>query len=166
MKTGIFYGSSTGNTADIAERIAKALGIDEADVHNIAKAKPEDLKVYDALVLGSSTWGAGELQDDWFKIFDALSAGFLTGKKVAVFGCGDSSSYADTFCNAVKIIYDAVSAAGAQTAGEYEPQGYDVTDSDICKDGKFVGLAIDDNTPGKTKGRIEAWAKQLKAELA
>ena len=67
MKTiGIFYGSSTGTTEDIAKRIATKLGVDASNLYDVAKASPSDLGNYEALILGSSTWGAGDLQDDWY----------------------------------------------------------------------------------------------------
>lgn len=72
-KIGIFYGSSTGVTAEVAQEIAKKFGVADADVHNVAKSAPSDVAPYDVLILGSSTWGAGELQDDWYD--------FLTGLK-------------------------------------------------------------------------------------
>ncbi len=166
MKAGIFYGSTTGNTANIAEEIAKAMGIGAADIHDVSKASPDDAKAYDTLILGSSTWGAGELQDDWFNFLDALSKSGLKGKKAAVFGCGDSSSFPDTFCDALRIISDAVSGAGCEMVGACEPEGYDVTDSNVCKDGKFVGLAIDEADTSKNAERIEKWTSRLKSELA
>ena len=63
--TGIFFGSTTGTTESVAARIAERLGVAQADVHNVAAASVEDVKKYDLLLLGSSTWGSGELQDDW-----------------------------------------------------------------------------------------------------
>ena len=36
--TGIFFGSDTGNTENIAKMIQKQLGKDVADVHDIAKS--------------------------------------------------------------------------------------------------------------------------------
>ena len=41
-KIGIFYGSSTGVTAEVAQEIAKKLGVADADVHNVAKSAPSD----------------------------------------------------------------------------------------------------------------------------
>ena len=35
-KIGIFYGSSTGMTAEVAEEIAKAMGVDTSDIHNLS----------------------------------------------------------------------------------------------------------------------------------
>ena len=65
-KIGIFYGSSTGTTESIAHTIAQKLGIASNDVHDASKLTGEMVKEYDVLVLGTSTWGCGELQDDWY----------------------------------------------------------------------------------------------------
>ncbi|MDR3261456.1 MAG: flavodoxin domain-containing protein, partial [Tannerella sp.] len=64
-KIGIFYGSSGGNTKEIATRIASKLGVVTADIQDVASAKANDLAPYDVLLFGSSTWGFGDLQDDW-----------------------------------------------------------------------------------------------------
>ena len=55
MKTGIFYGSTTGNTENAAELIGKL--IEGAQVQSIADAAKDNLEKYDLLILGSSTWG-------------------------------------------------------------------------------------------------------------
>ena len=39
-KIGIFYGSATGTTADVAKRIAALLGVDDSDVHDVADTAP------------------------------------------------------------------------------------------------------------------------------
>ena len=57
-KTGIFYGSSTGKTEDVAKRIAARAGIADKDIHNVAETKPSEIAEYDILLLGSSTWGS------------------------------------------------------------------------------------------------------------
>lgn len=41
-------------------------------------------------ILGSSTWVSGDLQDEWYDAFGILKSSDLSGKAVAVFGCGDS----------------------------------------------------------------------------
>ena len=87
--TGIFFGSTTGTTESVAARIAERLGVAQADVHNVAAASVEDVKKYDLLLLGSSTWGSGELQDDWPGFLDKLGKEDLSGRRVALFvhGC-------------------------------------------------------------------------------
>ena len=59
-KIGIFYGSSTGSTSEVAQRLAKALGA-EANVYDVAGADAADAAAFDVLLLGSSTWGIGDL---------------------------------------------------------------------------------------------------------
>ncbi len=71
--TGIFFGSDTGNTENIAKMIQKQLGKDVADVHDIAKSSKEDLEAYDILLLGIPTWYYGEAQCDWDAYFFPLS---------------------------------------------------------------------------------------------
>ncbi|MDU1271599.1 MAG: flavodoxin [Escherichia coli] len=70
--TGIFFGSDTGNTENIAKMIQKQLGKDVADVHDIAKSSKEDLEAYDILLLGIPTWYYGEAQCDWDDFFPTL----------------------------------------------------------------------------------------------
>ncbi len=65
-KIGVFYGSTTGTTEDLARRIAEKLDVPSAHVFDVSKLTEALVNEYDVLVLGSSTWGAGELQDDWY----------------------------------------------------------------------------------------------------
>ena len=52
---------------------------------------------------------------------------------------------------------------GCTFIGAFEPTDYNVTDSDVCRDGKFVGLAIDEgDDDGKNQARIEAWCNLVK----
>lgn len=166
MKTiGIFYGSSSGVTESVAERIAAKLGVEAADVHDVASASVEEVAKYDVLLLGSSTWGAGDLQDDWYGFLDNLKTADLSGKLVALFGCGDSSSFSDTFCDAIGAIHAGLASTGCKFIGAVDAGDYSYDDSTSVVDGKFVGLALDEvNEDYKTDGRIEAWVKQLKTE--
>lgn len=164
-KIGIYYGSTTGNTQDVAEEIAKKLGVDKADLHDVARAKA-DYSAYDVVLFGSSTLGLGDLQDDWEYYADKLKGADLSGKKVALFGCGDSSSYSDTFCDAVGKIYEIVKDKGAQIIGKVSTEGYTYDSSEAFVDGQFVGLLIDnDNEPDMTEQRISDWVESLKKEI-
>jgi len=90
----------------------------------------------------------------------------LSGKTVAVFGCGDSASYSDTFCGAMAELYNAAKEAGATLVGEVSTDGYTFDDSDAVVDGKFVGLALDDiNEDDKTDERIDAWVEAIRPSL-
>lgn len=159
-KTIVVYGSSTGTCEAIAQTISEKLG---ANVINVSDLTDNDVKEADNLVLGTSTWGSGEMQDDWYDGVKVLKEAGLSGKKVAVFGCGDSASYSDTFCGGMKELYDAAEAAGATMVGnEVSTDGYTYDDSDSVVDGHFVGLALDDvNEDDKTEERINAWIPTL-----
>ena len=50
-KTGIFFGSSSGMTENIANQIANLLSIPATDVYNVATASPADLGKYEVLLL-------------------------------------------------------------------------------------------------------------------
>ncbi len=160
-KIGIFYGSSSGNTQTIAEQIAKSLGVDKEDVYDIGKTSIDKISCYDCLLLGSSTWGFGDIQDDWD--LSKLEKLNLRGKKAAIFGTGDSSSYPDTFCDAIGQLAESVEKAGALLVGnKVDSSDYSFDSSVSENNGFFCGLAIDEvNEPEKTDSRITEWTKQL-----
>ena len=165
-KTCIIYGSSTGTCQDLASRIAAKLGVDNADVFDAGSISAEQLEGYQNLVLGTSTWGAGEMQDDWYDGVKAVKAANLNGKTVAIFGCGDSEGYSDTFCGGMGELYNAAKEAGAKVIGQVSTDGYTYDDSEAFVDGQFVGLAlVEVNEDDKTDERIDAWVAAIKPEL-
>lgn len=166
-KTGIFYGSTTGTTESVARLIADKLGIAPADVHEVTQLDTALAESYDALILGTSTWGDGELQDDWYDGLKVLQGAHLSGKTVALFGCGDSESYSDTFCDAMGLLYEGLKDSGCTFVGAVDDSDYTYSASVAAADGKFVGLALDDvNESDRTDDRVSAWAAQLQSALA
>ena len=113
-KAVIIYGTTTGNTETLAGFVADGLEAAGMDVRvkNVADASPNDLLGYDVIVLGSSTWGNGELQEDFIDFYDKMKDGFLSGKKAAAFGPGDSSY--DNFCIAVDMLESKLKECGAE----------------------------------------------------
>ena len=99
-KTGVFYGSSTGTCEELANQIAEKLGVSSTDVHSVDKMTADKIKEYEVLVLGTSTWGDGELQDDWYDgvrvLYEDLKDSGCTflGNKVSTDGYSFSSSIA------------------------------------------------------------------------
>ena len=161
-KTVVVYGSSTGTCEAVANTIASKLGVEAINVADLNDAIVAD---NDNLILGTSTWGAGELQDDWYDGVEVLKGADLAGKTVALFGCGDAESYPDTFCGAMAEIYNAVKDQ-ANVIGAVSTDGYTFDDSEAVIDGQFVGLALDDvNEDDKTEGRIDAWIDAIKGQL-
>ena len=164
MSIAIVYGSTGGNTEVVAKKIQSALGSDVA-LLDIGDTEADTINGYDTLILGTSTWYDGELQDDWdsFK-FDSLE---LEGKKVAFFGLGDQQGYGHEFCSGMGILYEKSKQKGAIIIGnDWPTDGYDFEASDAVVNGAFVGLAIDeDNEDELTDQRIEEWIQSLKTQL-
>ena len=159
-KIAVFYGSSTGTCEDIANRIAARL--EDAAVLNASGLTADVVTEYDTLLLGSSTWGAGDLQDDWYDACDTLRGLDLTGKTVALFCVGDCESYGDTFCGALAPLYDSVKESGADIVGKVSADDYSFSDSEGVVDGEFLGLALyETNEPEKTDRRIDDWIASL-----
>ncbi len=159
--TGIIFGSSTGNTENAARIIAEK--IEGSVLKSVTDIDSEFLERCSSLVLGTSTWGSGELQDDWEKGAEILKQSDLSGKKVALFGLGDQAEWADTFVDAMGILYDIVKDKGAAVVGSWGTEGYSFAQSAAVKGGKFVGLVLDDNNQSElTEERIEKWVQSIK----
>jgi flavodoxin I len=165
MKIAIIYGSTTGNTEAAAERLKDALSdVGEVTLANITEGLDAAADA-DVVLLGASTWGMGDMQDDWvgYEDLDGLD---LTDKRVAVFGMGDQTCYDNTFVEAIGVLADAATKAGGTLIGAWATDGYECTESFAIRDGKFVGLPLDeDNQSELTQQRIADWAAQLKQEI-
>lgn len=164
---GIFFGSSTGNTEDAAQRIAQAFGAGEAEATEISSTSADEILGYDKIIFGVSTWGTGDLQDDFEDFMSTLEEMDFSGKKVAVFGLGDQENYPDTFVDGLGIIAKAAKSGGATIVGATSTDGFEYDASEAEEDGKFMGLALDeDNQSDQSQDRIAAWVSALKGEFA
>ncbi len=162
-KVAIFYGSTTGNTETAAKQLAEKLG---ADVFDVANGPADKLAEYNNLIFGTSTWGVGDLQDDWETFISDVEGADLNGKVVAIFGYGDGMTYGDSFVDGIGTIYEAVKDKGCKVVGAIDTDGYDYDGSTAEIDGKFVGLPLDEeNQCDMTDDRIDAWVEQLKPEF-
>ena len=164
-KIGIFYGSSTGNTEIVAEKLQSLLGTDRADLHNAESATKEDIEKYKYLIFGTPTWGIGDMQDDMEDFIVEVTNIDLSEKKVAIFGLGDQDTYPESFVDGIGILYDKLKEK-TNVVGNWPLKGYGFNDSEAVRGNKFVGLAIDqDNQPGQTEERLGKWVELLKKEF-
>lgn len=164
-KIGLFYGSNTGHTEDVAHRIKVAFDIydpDTVSVANIAHASVEEIAHWDNLIFGIPTWNIGLLQDDWYIFFPQMDQLDLSRKTVAIFGLGDEYEYTSTFLDTVGTLADKVMERGGGLIGLWPAKGYDFEHS-LAQDGEyFLGLALDeDHHPELTDERIREWVAQL-----
>ncbi|MDR0938053.1 MAG: flavodoxin, partial [Mediterranea sp.] len=136
-------------------------------VREVSQLTDELVSDYNVLIFGTATWGSGEAHDDWYDGLGKLRKSDLSDKKVALFGCGDSGSYPDTFCGGMGELYEGLKESGCRFIGFTPTDGYEFDDSAAVVDGHFVGLPIDEaNEYNKTDARIDAWYARIKEELA
>lgn len=175
---GIFFGTDTGRTRLIAKQIARKLearrpGSAAAPV-NIGRCTLAEFLAYDALILGTSTLGEGQLpglsvglaQPSWEEFLPQLAGLDLAGKTVALYGLGDQQKYPGEFVDAIGLLHAALSAGGARLVGRWPTAGYAFSASLAVDGDHFLGLALDQiNQPALTDERLERWLAQLAAEL-
>lgn len=163
----IIYGSSTDMTKNAAEKIAERLAEYSPKLIDIYHGEEEGFYEHDVLILGVSTWGVKDLQDDWADFYKKLVKMDLSGKTIALFGLGDSFIYNDSFVDAIGILYEVLAQKECKIIGQVSPEGYHFDYSRALIDDVFVGLPLDDdNEPELTDERITQWVNSLKPHLA
>lgn len=164
-KIGIFFGSSTGQTEMVADKLHVLFGSDKSDVLNVDNATADDLARYPYLILGTPTWGIGDMQDDWDDFLEELLKADLSKKKVALFGLGDQETYPESFVDGMGVLFDKIKGK-TKIVGQWPTAGYHFKSSDAVRDRKFVGLALDqENQAAMTRERLDKWVGQLKKEF-
>lgn len=165
-KVGIFFGTDTGNTRKVAKTIAKQLGDLAGKPENIKNVSVDDLLAYDVLIIGSPTYGEGELPgltagtstESWEEFMPQLAGADFSGKTIALYGLGDQAGYPGNFVDALGMIYDAFADCGANFVGFTGTEGYDFTRSKAVMGDQFVGLVLDeDNQKDLSETRLNDW---------
>lgn len=164
MKTAILYGSSLGNTQFVASKIQKHFP--DAFLSSVFGLDPATLQEFDLIVMGSSTWGVGNMQDDFELFTEKLKLHPFPCTTFALFGLGDQQNYPDTFCDGMGRLYEILQHMQATVIGESNADDYDFSESKAFRNGQFIGLALDEeNEPDLTDVRILNWVKQLRTQL-
>ena len=163
---GLFYGSTYGMTEEIATKIQSEFKNFKVDLYNVKDTPKEMLEKYRFLIFGTSAWGIGEMQDDWERWVSSLEKVDFSGKKVALFGLGDQVKFPESFVDGLGTLYCRLPDKSV-VVGEWPTEGYNYYFSLADKEGKFVGLAIDEhNQKNLTEARIKKWVAQLEKEFA
>ncbi|MCG3024108.1 flavodoxin domain-containing protein, partial [Escherichia coli] len=71
-KVLLAYASMSGNTEAIADVIEEVLVEEKLTVNRLEvfDLTPEDIRDFDYIILGSYTWGDGELPDEFLDFYD------------------------------------------------------------------------------------------------
>jgi len=170
-RVGIFFGTDTGNTRRIAKDIAKELGSAiAAKPVNVRNAAVAEMLAYDALILGTPTYGEGQLPglstgnatESWEEFLPKMAGQDFSGKKVAIYGLGNQKGYPEEFVDAMFYLHDRFAQCGATMIGSWATEGYTFRASKAVVDNRFVGLALDhENQKVLTPARLDTWLKLL-----
>jgi len=174
-KIGIIFGTDTGTTRLVAKKMAKKLGGLADKPVNINRIGLDELLQYDFLILGTPTYGHGQLpgketniaNGSWADFLPELEKADLSGKVVALYGLGNQEKYKERFADSLFYLYEAVKKQGATVIGSWSTEGYKYEFSKAEADGRFVGLVIDNNYQGMlTDQRIDDWLKLITPEAS
>lgn len=173
-KVGIFFGTSTGNTAEAAETIMEELKSSIGDVEepiDVDSISGDEvvakLKEYNSLIVGTPTWNTGADSErsgtGWDEIYyEGMQSLDMKGKKVAVFGLGDSVSYTENYADATGELHNVLENLGCTMLGYTSQDGYLHEASKSIRGDKFCGLLLDAvNQPELTDSRVKNWVKQI-----
>lgn len=109
----IIYGTTTGNTEVVAQKVADQLRMAKqtVDLENVTEIIPEKLNEYEIIFFGSSTWDDGQLQSDVAEFVEKCQIKNITlaNKKLAIFALGDSGY--PHFCASAELLANAFSQA-------------------------------------------------------
>lgn len=98
MRIALVYHSAGGNTKALADVILLGFPF-EIDVFQMKEFDVSTLENYDGLIVGSYTWGDGDLPARAKRFYQALEQVDLSHLKTAIFGTGETNYR--MFCGAV-----------------------------------------------------------------
>lgn len=174
-KIGFFFGTDTGTTRLLGKKIMKAVGEDLcAKPLNVNRITTDDFMGYQALVLGTPTYGEGALPSlelgvkngSWADFLPSIENFDMAGKTIALYGLGNQVKYGDRFVSGMIHLYRFFKDRGADFVGDWSTEGYNFSHSDALIDGRFIGLALDNkNQAMLTEERLQAWSNQIREPL-
>ncbi|MBJ7569841.1 flavodoxin [Bacillus halotolerans] len=111
----LVYATMSGNTEAMADLIEKGLREAEAEVDRFEAMDIDDAELfndYEHIILGTYTWGDGDLPDEFLDLAEEMEALDFTGKTCAVFGSGDTAY--EYFCGAVDTLEEKIKERGGE----------------------------------------------------
>jgi len=165
-KIGLFYSFASIKTAKIAGLVHNAFSGNDVQLVNVDNVNMQSFLEFENLIIAVPTWFDGELPNYWDELLPALEEIDFSNRRIAIFGLGDQKGYSENFCDAIGIMAEFLEERGATIVGENSLEGYTFEGSKAVRDGKFMGLPLDqENQARLTNGRIEQWVENLKKEF-
>jgi flavodoxin I len=151
--------------------MARKLGDEVCDKPlNVNRISVEDLLKYDALILGTPSYGEGDLpgvatgvkNGSWQEFLPQLAQADLTGKRIALYGLGNQEKYPERFASSLFPLYSQLKTCGADIVGATSTEGYEFKYSKAVIDGKFIGLVLDQNYQALlSEERMDNWLAMI-----
>ncbi|NOY48983.1 MAG: flavodoxin [Chlorobi bacterium] len=165
-KIAIIYSFNTTKSKNAAKKIVAEIGADKLDVINAEDITGEQFMKYDKYILSLPTWFDGELPNYWDEFLPEMEDLPLKGKTFALFGLGDQKNYPENFGDAIGIMAETIENAGGEIIGSTDIVGYEFENSKALRNGKFIGLLLDQDNQSQLSGkRIKDWVSSIKDKL-
>lgn len=98
------YSGGTLHAAEIIQETLQALG-HTVELKTVRGLDPALFSNYSAIILGTNTWlenkEEGSMNGAYYELKEKMNGSNFAGKKIAIYGLGDSHQYNTTFCMSV-----------------------------------------------------------------
>ena len=173
-KIGVFFGTDTGTTRLIGKKLAKKLGEVASKPINVNRIEAADFLQYESLILGTPSYGEGQLPSislgvkngSWEEFLPKLEGVDMSGKRIALYGLGNQEKYSERFADSLYCLYEFFKKLGADIVGAWPTNGYEFEHSKSIIDDKFVGLVLDQHNQALlSEDRMDTWLAQVSPAL-
>ncbi|CUB26429.1 Flavodoxin [Bacillus subtilis] len=111
----LVYATMSGNTEAMADLIEKGLQEAEVEADRFEAIDIDNAQLfndYDHIIMGTYTWGDGDLPDEFLDLAEDMDEIDFSGKTCAVFGSGDTAY--EFFCGAVDTLEAKIKERGGE----------------------------------------------------
>lgn len=151
MRIAVVYASGSGNTKALMEQITKRLG-GYVKVFDVREVDVDKLVHFDMLIVGSYTWGDGDLPARMKRFYEQLETRDISHMKTAVFGTGETGYF--HYCRAVDMFRDMLFAKSEKLLVTLKvEQMFDV--SDLSRIDRFAEI-INNHVYSETSDQLSA----------
>jgi flavodoxin I len=169
-KIGIFYAPKGGSTEKVAQKVHKHLP--GTELFSVPEAGVNEMMQFDHLIMGiatigKETWDQKIKKSGWDLVLPHIDEADFSGKKVAIFGLGDSVTYDLQFVDAIGILGRKLRDKGAELIGFVPTKDYSFRESEAVEGDMFMGLPIDEDfEEEKTDERIASWIEEITKKMS
>jgi flavodoxin len=130
MNVLVIYATLTGNSESVAKTVRKELDNSAFETQLISgpDLKKEEIEQNDLFIIVTSTWGAGQINEEFPNVIDQLTNSDLTDKRFALIGLGDMMYGEYYFCKAIDEASQIIMNSNGSTIGDILRIDGDITE--------------------------------------